>query len=206
MNISAIRFNNVNFSGNKNIQTTHKHPSDVEDKGTRYTDFFPYPSGSFRPYTRFDYKKDLIEQVKDNAQYEDKKFDLHFARLLCSAVKRYPSENPPVESISRELKNAISKDPNHNIQVTDGFSRTLALCPISPDSKEFEELFPISFNSVSGKYDEEANKTLCELLAKTEKMDGRKELIQTYFEISKDSSTGELNPNRPSVKDFLSNI
>ncbi len=206
MNISAIRFNNVNFSGNKNIQTTEKQTSDVQEKEIRCTDLFPYPAGSFRPYTRFEYKKDLIEQVKDNAQYENKKFDLHFAKLLCSAVKRYPSENPPVKFIARELKNAISKDPNHNIQVTDGFSRTLALCPISADSKEFEELFPISFNPVSGKYDEEANKTLCELLTKTEKTDGRTELIQSYFAISKDSSTGELNPNRPSVNEFLSNI
>ncbi len=206
MNISAISFNNFNFSGNKNIQTAHKQNPDVKEKETRYTDFFSYPSGSFRPYTRFDYKKDLIEQVKDNAQFEDRKFDLHFARLLCSTIKRYPSGNPPVAAISKELKKAVSKDSVHDIDITNGFSRTLALCPISADSKEFEELFPISFNAVTGKYDEEANKTLCELLAKTEKTDGRKELIQTYFEISKDSSTGELNPNRPSVKDFLSNI
>ena len=206
MNISAIRFNNINFSGNKTTQPTHKQIRENTRDEAQYTDFPPYPSGVFRPYSRFDYKKDLIEQVKDNAQYKENKFDLHFAKLLCSAIKRYPKENPPVEAISKELRKAVSKDPSHNIQVTNGFSRTMELCPISADSKEFEELFPVSFNSVSGKYDEEANETLCELLAKTEKTEGRKELIQTYFQISKDNSTGELNPNRPSVSDFLGNI
>lgn len=195
MNISAINYGNVNFKSNnikKNVEHNNKHVTVTEEK-PEYKEYIFYPPiNAYQPHSRFEYRSDIIEDVKENSRNNENKFDLHFAKLLCTALKRYPKSNPPVDIIAKELKAATAKEPEKEMDIVTGFNRTIELCPIGQDNGEFQELFPLSYNSVTGKYDDKSNKILCELLSRTEQSHERKELIKEYFETIKDKETGEL--------------
>lgn len=157
-------------------------------------------------YPRFYYHPDLIEVVKDNSKNNEKHFDMHFARLLCSALTSYPEPNPPVGIIADELKHFISLDPKQETDVLTGFSNVLRLCPIQKDSQDFEELFPLSFNDKTSLYDKNANDVLCEILQDTRNLQNKKEIIKEYFQQIKDEQTGEIKKGFPRPKQFLSGL
>lgn len=157
-------------------------------------------------YPRFYYHPDLIEVVKDNSRDEERHFDMHFARLLCSALTAYPEPEPPVAILADELKDIISIDPEHEEDVLTGFSNVLRLCPIQKDSQDFEDLFPLSFNKKTSLYDKQANELLCEMLKETSKMQDKAEIIKQYFGEIKDVETGEIKKGIPYPKQYVLNL
>lgn len=157
-------------------------------------------------FPRFCYHPDLIEVVKDNSKDEEKRFNMHFARLLCSALTSYPEAEPPVAVIADELKQFISKDPAHETDVLTGFSNVLRLCPIQKGSLDFEQLFPLSFNDKTGLYDKNANEILCEMLLETAKLPNKVDVIKGYFEQVKDEETGEIKKGITYPKQYVSEL
>ena len=157
-------------------------------------------------YPRFCYHPDLLEVVKDNSKNEEKHFDLHFARQLCSVLTAYPEGEPPVAIIADELKHFISLDQKHENDVLTGFSNTLRLCPIQKESQDFEELFPLSFNEKTGLYDKSANELLCDMLQETRKLPNKADVIKEYFLQVKDSETGEVKKEIQYPKQYVSEL
>lgn len=157
-------------------------------------------------YSRFAYHPDLIELVKDNSINDEKHFDMHFARLLCSALTSYPKPNPPVAIIADELKHSISFDPKSETDILTGFSNVLRLCPIQKESQDFEELFPLSFNVETNSYDQKANDLLCEMLQETKNIPNRKEVIKEYFQQVKDEETGAIRKSITYPKQYVAGL
>ena len=157
-------------------------------------------------YPRFCYHPDLIEVVKDNSRNDEKRFDMHFARMLCSALTAYPEAEPPVAVIADELKHFLSLDKEHETDVLTGFSNTLRLCPIQKESQDFEELFPLSFNEKTNLFDKNSNELLCEMLKETYQMPNKKDVIKQYFQQVKDEETGEIKKGFTYPKQYVSEL
>ncbi len=166
---------------------------------------------------------DIASEIIECSKSKDGRFDINFAKILCSLINNTKTYCPErlVSHRSDVIKGFTAKDKSHAKEIEEYMVKLSSVLEIDDEVPTFETAFLHAFNQKTGSFDKKAAGLLLEaapvVLDLTEDIPieteedymnynkAKTDLLDMYFQEAKDGKSGKIKQNCISPAEYFKN-